>query len=403
MRLLGALALTLAASAALGAGNLDIAVGKAVFERLWVPAPSSTKSADGLGPLFAERSCAACHPRGGARADFTPGRNGPVETPGLVVRLAAPSGAPHATYGAELQMRGAGGQAGEGEARVAWQRLEPGLATLLEPDWSVAGWAYGAPDDIRVSARVAPPLRGTGLLDAVPEAAILGLADPEDRDGDGISGRAHLVTTPGGEKRVGRFGWKAAEPTLDSQIAAAFALDLGLSTRLRPDPAGDCTEAQAVCRSAPHGDAGGAEVPEAMLGPLRAFVAGLKPPESRASARGEAIFAATGCAACHHPDLPTAGGGTARAYTDLLLHDLGFGLDDALPEGDATSAEWRTAPLWGLAEALRRGAGLMHDGRARDVTEAVLWHGGEAGAARDRFEALPAKQRRALVDFVKGL
>ncbi len=392
-----------AAAAAAAAQNLDLAIGKAVFDRIWVPAPSSTKSADGLGPLFVERSCAACHPRGGARADFAPGRDGAVTTPGLVIRLATETGAPHEIYGAELQMRGAGGQAGEGEARVSWQKLTPKLATLLEPDWTVAAWAYGAPEEIRVSARVAPALHGVGLLATVPDEAVLALADPDDRDRDGISGRAHRVTGPGGEEKIGRFGWKAAEPTLDSQIAAAFALDMGLSTPQRPDPAGDCTAAQTACRGAPHGDGPGAEVPESLLGPLKTFVAGLKPPASRAAAPGERLFAAAGCAACHRPELPTADGGVARAYTDLLLLAVGAGLDDALPEGDAAPAEWRTAPLWGIREALARGSGLLHDGRARTITEAVLWHGGEAAAARDRVAAQRATERGARVEFVEGL
>ena len=397
--LLSLLAATLAATVGAAATDgLDVAIGKAVFDRMWVRAPSSTKHADGLGPLFSARSCASCH-AGGGRTTFRLGRDDPATHPGLVVRLGDASGVGDAVYGRELQPDGLGDAAGEGRAAVRFASATPGFP--LRPEWRVESWGYGAPSaDLRLSPRVAPSLAGLGLLARVPEAEILSREDPDDRDGDGVSGRANRT---GGA--VGRFGWKAAEPTLEAQAALAFSLDLGLSTTLRPNGAGDCTEAQAACRAAPHGAASGdPEVAPALMASLMAFLdARPAPSVQKTNARGAALFASTGCAACHAPALKLEGGGVAAAYTDLLLHDMGPGLDDGMGEAGALSAEWRTAPLWGLSRALAQGSGLLHDGRAATVGAAIAWHAGEAAGARGRFDALSAGERKALVDFVNGL
>ncbi|MDR4308717.1 c-type cytochrome [Chelatococcus sambhunathii] len=389
--MLALLSLTAPASAR----DLDSAIGKAVFDRLWVQAPASTKSADGLGPLFAARSCASCHAGSGGRTTFRLGRDDPAEHPGLVIRLGAADGRPDPTYGAQLQPEGFGKAPGEGRVAVRF-------AAAGRPDWSVTDWGYGAPaPETRLSPRVAPSLSGVGLLARVPEAAILAREDPEDRDGDGVSGRAARL--PDGS--LGRFGWKAAEPTLEAQAAQAFLLDLGLSTTDRPDPAGDCTAAEPQCRTAPHGaEAGEPEVrPELMTGLVAFLDRRPAPPPRPASPRGERLFVAAGCAACHAPSLPLTGGGEVRAHTDLLLHDMGEALDDGMGEGAAKSAEWRTAPLWGLSRALAQNAGLMHDGRAADVRAAIGWHGGEAEGAKARFGRLSDKEQAELLAYVSGL
>nr|WP_281375370.1 di-heme oxidoredictase family protein [Hansschlegelia beijingensis] len=378
--------------------GLDVAIGKAVFDRMWVRAPSSTRHADGLGPLFAARSCASCH-AGGGRTTFRLGRDDPAAHPGLVVRLGDASGAGDALYGQELQPEGLGDVPGEGRPAVRFAAAAAGFPP--RPEWRVERWGYGAPSaGLRLSPRVAPALDGLGLLARVPDAEILSREDPDDRDGDGVSGRANRV---GGG--IGRFGWKAAEPTLEAQAALAFSLDLGLSTAFRPDGAGDCTAAQAACRAAPHGAATGEpEVAPALMASLMAFLeARPAPPAAKTGGRGAVLFASVGCAACHAPALKLAGGGVAAAYTDLLLHDMGDGLDDGMGEAGAAGAEWRTAPLWGLSRALAQGSGLLHDGRAANVPAAVAWHAGEAAGARARFDALSAGDRKALVDFVNGL
>ncbi|RXF74981.1 di-heme oxidoredictase family protein [Hansschlegelia zhihuaiae] len=380
------------------ARDLDVAVGKAVFDRLWVQAPSSTKSADGLGPLFAARSCSACHGADGKRARFLLGRDDPAATPGLVLRLADAKGRPDPVYGAQLQPAGLGGAPGEGEAAAS---RPPAPGPSVKPEWRVDGLAYGALGaGARVSARVAPSLAGLGLLARVPDAAIVAREDPDDRDGDGVSGRAARLAS--GE--IGRLGWKATEPTLQAQAEAAFALDLGLSTRGRPDPVGDCTSAQVACRQAPNGGGPGEpEVGPELLAGLVAFLKSRPAPAHPATGRGEDLFEAVGCGACHVPSLALADGGEARAFSDLLLHDMGSGLDDGAAEGAAASPEWRTAPLWGLSETLALGSGLLHDGRAGTVAEAIAWHGGEAAAARARFEKLAPHERQALLDYLNDL
>ncbi|MFD1702051.1 di-heme oxidoredictase family protein [Methylopila henanensis] len=403
MRLAIALAaIMLAPDAGSAADRLDVAVGKAVFERLWVQAPASTTNADGLGPLFAARSCASCHSVGAGRARFRLGRDDPAAHPGLVIRFGTADGAPDPVYGAELQPKGVGDVAGEGVAAVSFA---PGAGALAKPEWRVDGLGYGAlGEGVAMSARVAPSLAGLGLLEHVPVDAVLALAAEQAAGEDGVSGRPHWVGTADG-RRLGRFGWKAAEPTLAAQAAAAFALDLGLSTPARPSPGGDCTAAQTTCRAAPAGaPEGGHEVADPLLASLVAFLESRpQPPAPASGPRGAAAFAKAGCGACHAPSLPLDGGGAVSAYTDLLLHDMGPGLDDGVGEGAARSAEWRTAPLWGLSRALDAGAGLLHDARARNVDEAVRWHGGEAAAARARYDALPERERAALIAFVNGL
>ncbi|WP_020177911.1 di-heme oxidoredictase family protein [Methylopila sp. M107] len=392
-------AIVLLASPA-SARDLDVAIGKAVFDRLWVQAPASTKSADGLGPLFAARACASCHASSGGRTTFRLSRDDPATHPGLVIRLGDAAGRPDPTYGAQLQPEGLGKAPGEGRASVSFTAATKGAKA--RPMWSVTDWGYGAPEQrTRASPRVAPSLAGVGLLARVPEAAILAREDPGDRDGDGVSGRAARLEN--GE--LGRFGWKASEPTIEAQAASAFLLDLGLSTTARPDPAGDCTEAEPQCLDAPHGaEPGKPEVAPELMAGLFAFVDRRPaPPSASASAKGEKLFAGVGCSACHAPSLPLSGGGEARAFTDLLLHDMGPDLDDGMGEGAAKSAEWRTAPLWGLSRALAQGSGLMHDGRADDVRGAISWHGGEAVGARKRFGALSPADGQALLDYVNGL
>lgn len=400
-RFVSALALSIGVSCAspAAARDLDVAIGKAVFDRLWVQAPASTKSADGLGPLYAARSCASCHAGSGGRTTFRLGRDDPAEHPGLVIRFGDSSGKPDPVYGAQLQPAGLSGVAGEGRGAVRFDPAADGM--LPRPRWSVEELGYGAlSPQTRASPRVALSLAGIGLLARVSDAEILSREDPDDRNRDGVRGRAARLAS--GE--IGRFGWKASEPTLQAQAAAAFSLDLGLSTDLRPDPAGDCTEAQTACRFAPQGSEDGEpEVAPALMAGLVAFLERRPAPAAPETTKGAKTFASVGCAACHAPSLVLDGGGEARAFTDLLLHDMGEALDDGAGEGAAASRDWRTAPLWGLSRALAQGSGLMHDGRAKDVAEAVRWHGGEASGAKSRFDALTKAERDALVAYVSGL
>lgn len=374
--------------ASASADGLMGAVGKALFERDWVAAPASTRSTDGLGPLHNARSCAACHPGGGRGASAE----------ALVARFPTDS-----AYGAQLQTAAVHGFAAEGELVATYaeevRKLDDGAEVRLRrPRFAVRAPAFGAPP-LRLSPRLAPSLRGVGLLAAVPEAALRARADPEDGDGDGVRGRVGS----------GRFGLRAERPDLDDQLAEALLRDLGLASRDRPFPAGDCTLAQTACRHAVHGDRGGSppgvEVAEPIMAALQAYLGALQPQPVAAMAEraGERVFDAIGCAACHARELPVdKAPGRIAPFSDLLLHDLGPDLaDQGSSQEDARL--WRTAPLWNLAEDIAAGAPLLHDGRARDPLEAILWHGGEAASAQARFRGLAAAERAALLAFLAAL
>ncbi|WP_245516046.1 di-heme oxidoredictase family protein [Ancylobacter aquaticus] len=378
--------------------RLDAAIGKALFERPWVPAPSSTRANDGLGPLFDARSCSACHPAGAGHGSTALDAEGRPEALGLVLSLFREDSAGDAVYGHRLETMTLPGVPAEG-----------GFAVMLEdgrrvPRLTAPG--YGPLDPAtHMSLRAAPDLRGRGKLELVDDAAILALEDPDDRDGDGVRGRARRFASPDGGSSIGRFGWKASHPTLAGQASEAFALDLGLSTPLRPEPWGDCTDVQTACRNAPHGREaeGEPEISDAIVQRIVTYLRALKVPEGGEDAGGARLFAATGCAACHRPALATRGGGTVALHTDVLLHDMGEGLADPAGVPGASASEWRTAPLAGLSRALERGVGLLHDGRAATVAEAVGWHGGEAAGARARFNRLGAADRARLIDYVSSL
>lgn len=416
-------------SAGLSAEALsDFDLGNILFRKLRVSAPAPTPASDGLGPLYNARSCEACHRRDGRGA--VP--DGVPATRGLVLRLSLPGGAaarPDPVYGHQLQDAAVPGQTAEGRIAIAYTEQPVILAdgttvSLRRPAYRIADAAFGAlADGLILAPRLAPPMIGLGLIEAIPSADILARADPDDADGDGISGRANLVDSAEfGRPLLGRFGWKAAQPTVRAQIAAALADDMGLSNPLRPDPWGDCTAAQAACRKGPHGQApdqhGGLEVDGESLDLLTFYSRNLALPErpsaaSRQVLRGKALFAAAGCPACHIPkfvtarlpDRPEQSFQLIWPYSDLLLHDMGEGLADGRPEGLAMGREWRTPPLWGIGRthAVAGREAYLHDGRARSLLEAILWHGGEAQVARDRVIALSAKDRRALLDFLGNL
>jgi CxxC motif-containing protein (DUF1111 family) len=390
----------MATTGALAEGELDAVLGKALFERAWVGAPASTDAADGLGPLFAAKSCAGCHAGDALGARFTTMENGRVAGRGLVVRFGDVRGRPDPTYGHLLQAQAVPGLSAEGRIILtatadeeAAQRVEIALA-------------HGPLDPAtRRSVRIAPPLTGRAALETIDAEAVLALADPEDRDGDGVSGRARMVDKDGAAV-LGRYGWKAATPDLTHQVADAFAIDIGLSSRLRPIPHGDCTPAQADCLAAPTGESErlqGYELSDEMIDLVATFVRslGARPGDSAAHPSGVTLFAAAGCASCHVPEMPAAGGGAVRAYTDLLLHDMGDALDDGMGEAGVASSEWRTAPLAALAP--RKDRRYLHDGRAATLDAAIRAHGGEATAARTRYTGLEESERRTLLSFLEGL
>ncbi|RYE76703.1 MAG: c-type cytochrome, partial [Hyphomicrobiales bacterium] len=335
---------------------------------------------------------------------------------------------PEPTYGGQLQNFAIPGLKPEGRMRIAYTEMpvtlgDGNVVSLRHPTYSVSDLSYGpmAPDVI-LSPRVAPPMIGLGLVEEIPAADILAHADPEDADGDGISGKASMVRDPEtGAPVLGRFGWKASAPTIKAQTAEAFSGDIGISTPLVTDSFGECSIAQAVCRDAPNGvqaRLGEVEAPDPVLDLVTFYSKNLAVPARRDIARpevlnGKALFYASGCAACHTPKFVTSRAALDPPqrfqliwpYSDFLVHDMGEGLADGATNGDAGPREWRTAPLWGvgLTKTVNGHTLFLHDGRARNLTEAILWHGGEAEAARDRFAGAAKADRDALLAFLESL
>ena len=396
--------------------QMDFKLGNALFRRDWVSAPSSVASSDGLGPLFNARACQSCHLKDGRGHPPLPGET----SLSVLLRVAVPGAGtdqhgipgfieahPDPIYGAQIQTLGGQGHPAEATLAVTWAEREVALAggetaTLRTPTYEATDLAYGPlSPDARLSARIAPQMIGMGLLEAIPESDILAHADEADADGDGVSGRPSIVWSGEfGQAMLGRFGWKAGSATVREQSALAFSTDMGLSTTLAPSGHGDCTDAQPDCLSAPVGaDPGGVEVEDPALDLVAFYARNLAVPARRAEddpqvLRGKEMFHDAQCAACHVPsfvthrldDRPEQSFQLVWPYTDLLLHDMGEGLADAKPEGTASGAEWRTAPLWGigLTAQVNGEANFLHDGRARTVLEAILWHGGEGQAAPDQ-------------------
>ncbi|MEJ6393885.1 di-heme oxidoredictase family protein [Gymnodinialimonas sp. 2305UL16-5] len=416
--------------------ELDFRVGNGLFRRLWVSPPASTIASDGLGPLFNARSCQRCH--------IKDGRGHPPEGPddnavSMLMRVTIPGGPlseiegylatqPDPVYGGQLQDRSLAGHPSEFRMQIEYEEIEVPLsggavATLRQPTYTMADLGYGPlHPDVMFSPRVAPQMIGLGLLEAIPAQDILAGADPLDADGDGISGRPQVVwSVEFDQPMLGRFGHKAGMPTLRAQNAGAFSGDIGISSPLNPALWGDCTEAQAACRTAIHGDnpeQNGFEIDEIGLDLVTFYTAHLAVPARRdvdapEVLRGREVFHATGCAGCHTPSFVThrQEGDPATSfqliwpYSDLLLHDMGDGLADHSPEGRATGREWRTAPLWGIGmtETVSGHTYFLHDGRARSLLEAVLWHGGEAQSARDAVVEMPPEDRAALIAFLESL
>jgi CxxC motif-containing protein (DUF1111 family) len=335
---------------------------------------------------------------------------------------------PHPVLGTQLQEFAIQGHVAEGRPKVTYADrvvayVDGAQETLRVPTYTIENPGYDQGETtLLISPRVAPPMIGLGLLDAIPAADVEALADPEDGDGDGISGRAQRIPDPvTGQPTLGRFGWKAGEPSVDAQSQSAFTGDIGMSTPLYPLAHGDCTSAQEACLAAPDGgdpQYDGLEIPSQVAALVTEYASHVAVPARRAMddpkvVEGGALFAQAGCPACHvprhvtaasYPD-PSLAGQTIWPFTDLLLHDMGPGLADGRPEGRASGSEWRTAPLWGLglSEAVGGRLTLLHDGRARSVPEAILWHGGEADAAREAFRGMDAAERAALVAFVMSL
>ncbi|MGE8502692.1 MAG: di-heme oxidoredictase family protein [Pseudomonas sp.] len=410
--------------------RLDFSVGNSFFRNPWVTAPATTTARDGLGPLFNTNACQNCHLKDGR--GHPPGPDA-VSAASMLVRLSIPAKAEHAellvrqgvvaepTYGAQLQDMANPGVTPEGKVRVTYSSVPVRFADgtvveLRKPQLVISQLGYGDmhPDTL-FSARIAPPMIGLGLLEAIAEEDILAGADPDDANGDGISGRPNMVWDRAQQRSVlGRFGWKAGQPNLNQQNADAFANDMGLTSSLIPHD--NCTAAQTDCLAAPNG--GEPEVSDNILASVLFYSRNLGVPARRnvdapEVLKGKSLFHQAGCQQCHTPSFTTSADAAEpelanqliRPYTDLLLHDMGEGLADGREEFLASGREWRTAPLWGigLTEKVNGHTQFLHDGRARNLLEAILWHGGEAEAAKQRVLRFDGDERAALLAFLNSL
>ena len=413
--------------------RLDFSVGNSFFRNPWVSAPATTDARDGLGPLFNTNSCQSCHikdGRGHPPSESQPNSASTILKIGLSEHSDEGRGKrkrpkhvgflPTANYGGQIQDFALPGVAPELRINWTWQSVpfqtsEEKEIELRRPSIKFDQLAYGPlPKNLMVSPRVAPGMIGLGLIEAIPEAAILANADPEDTDGNGISGRPSRVWDSKSQKLVlGRFGWKAAKPDVEQQVAGAFFGDMGLTSKFHTDPT--CTTVQKDCLAAPHG--GSPEVTDEVLAAVTFYSKHLATP-ARPNAlneqilKGAQIFADVGCADCHQPkwqtaksDSPALQDQTIYPYSDFLLHDMGEGLADNFTEFNASGTEWRTPPLWGLGDYIdvNGHTQLLHDGRARNVYEAILWHGGEGSASRNATLQLDDTDKKQLLSFLESL
>ena len=414
--------------------RVDFSVGNSFFRNPWVIAPSTTTARDGLGPLFNTNACQNCHIKDGRGHPPTPDAQSAVS---MLVRLSIPDApayakiieqlgvVPEPVYGGQLQDMAIPGVLPEGKVRVDYTpvpvRFKDGTEIeLRKPSLNITQLGYGPMHpDTRFSARVAPPMIGLGLLEAIPDEAILANAKAQAKEKNGIAGRPNQVWDDAQQKTVlGRFGWKAGQPNLNQQNVHAFSGDMGLTTSLRPMD--DCTDAQTACKQAPSGNGpeGEPEVSDNILRLVLFYSRNLAVPARRDVGTpevlaGKSLFFQAGCQSCHTPKYTTAANAAEpelanqviRPYSDLLLHDMGDGLADNRSEFQASGRDWRTPPLWGigLTQAVSGHTQFLHDGRARNLLEAVLWHGGEAQAAQQQVLSFNAEQRAALLAFLNSL
>jgi len=448
---LGSVSIRPFASFMLPSSNIEIEkkpyfyAGKALANQPWIKAPTITDARDGLGPLYNARSCLTCHDNGGR------GRMQDKSYTGLahhVLRLSIPGNNeilgvnPEPTYGSQLQsqsvalsfqLRNLENVSSlqtdqdipvEGEVQVEWLTSiftypEGEQITLRKPNVTLLNPAYGPlHPEARTSLRNAPPIHGMGLLQLIAQKDINKLADPDDIDNNGVSGRINLSWDfETGKPSPGRFGLKANVANLRIQVASALHGDMGIVSSIFPNQ--PCSEAQLACRQAIHGtDVDGVEISESLLKLMVDFNMSMAVPKRRKPnhplvLEGREHFYRANCEACHQPSFvttddpqyPHLSSQTIWPYSDLLLHDMGKGLADGRSDYLASGSEWRTAPLWGvgLSEAVNGSRNFLHDGRARSIEEAILWHSGEGEKAKQRFVELQQSERRALIAYVKSL
>lgn len=409
-------------------GNLELSffgIGDAMFNQTWVSSPASTTSRDGLGPIFNARACSTCHLRDGrGKPILTTGAN----SQGFLMRLSTgnsitngPIG--HAVYGDQLQDNANNGILKEAEIEINFTYINGTYADgttyeLRKPNYTFINENYGSLAGVQTSPRVGQQVIGLGFIDALSEASLLANADPNDANNDGISGKANYVWNVKENKlTIGKFGWKANQPTLDQQIAGAFNGDMGLTTSIFPDencPDGvDCSQ---LFNGNNPGD--NVEVPDRQFSRISLYMAAISVPKRRNYEdlnvlKGKQHFKDLKCISCHvnnfttttNEILPQLNNINIKPFSDFLLHDMGDDLADNRADFLANGNEWRTQPLWGLGliEMVNNHTFLLHDGRARNIEEAILWHGGEAETPKEDFKKLTKIEREELLAYLNSL
>ena len=392
-------------------------LGDTQFEQAFVTAPATINN--GLGSIFNNTSCISCHPKDG-RASFP---TNITNLSGLLLRASIPGmdvhGGPNPVpgFGAQIQNQAIFGTFPEARYQVAFETKTEVLAdgttiTLRKPIITLVDSYIPFPANGMLSSRVATPVFGLGLLEAIPEANLLAKQDINDSDGDGISGKANYDWDPTvSQLKIGRFGWKAGAPTVLVQCAGAYVDDMGVTNYVFPNEVG------ASQSNGQDGLADDPEIADDILNQVVLYCKTLAVPAPRnvtneTVRKGALIFEQIECAKCHTPKQQTGSNSisaianqTIFPYTDLLLHDMGADLADNRPDFLATGTEWKTRPLWGigLTQVVNGHTDFLHDGRARNITEAILWHGGEAQVSKEKFKQLSTQKRTELLAFLNSL
>jgi len=399
-------------------------LGRSFFVIPWVEAPSATTARDGLGPLFNANTCISCHPKNG-RGTLYNKKGKPSRS--LVARLSIPSNnsnehkmltkkagfVPEPVYGAQISINGVHGVPFEAKVKVDFDELkvtfpDGEVDTILKPKYELIEKNYGnLASNSSITYRIAPSLHGLGLLEQISNENILANADEFDKNGDGISGKPNIVYSPLTKKEeIGKYTWKASAATVIEQIAGAAHNDMGLTTSLFDME--NCTSSQKLCNEAPK-PRDKFDITDMRLGAIDYYLRNIKtyrPKEDKEFKEGLEVFDSISCSSCHIKSFKTKSGFNIAPYTDLLLHDMGEGLSDGRSEFKATKNEWKTAPLWGLSlheKITGEKPRLLHDGRARNFQEAILWHGGEAKASKEAYMNLPKEKREKLIKFLERL
>lgn len=400
-------------------------LGRSFFNIPWVKAPSITTARDGLGPLFNANSCISCHPNNG-RGNLL-NKDGNISR-ALLARLSIKSDdslehkeilkikgfVPESVYGEQLAINGSLNVPFEGNIKIDFENIEVKfpdgeLVVLQKPKYSLENLNYGElHKDSIVSYRLSQTLNGMALIDLIADEEILKNQDVDDLDNDGISGKANFVYSPISQKyELGRYTHKASVTKLKEQVAFAASNDIGLTTTIKPNK--KCTSFQKECLEAPKG-VDNIDLPDFRLDAITYYLANLKTYSANKNTKeykeGFAIFEAIKCSKCHISSFQTKLGFEISPFSDFLLHDMGEGLSDGRVEFKAKENEWRTAPLWGISlheKINKQKPNLLHDGRARDFQEAILWHGGEAKLSREAYMNLNKEDREKLIKFLEEL